>query len=172
MRKIIEKLSGGDLRSIGRADEVVKDILRSPALFKYAFEGIFNPDPVIRMRCADVLEKVSSIHPKYLQPYKKRLINEVSKIDQQEVKWHLAQMFSYLNLKSSERKKIIEILFSYLDNEKSNIVKVFSMQTLANFAQKDQNIKDRVIKKINKLIKTGSPAIVSRGKKLLNIIER
>ncbi len=34
MMGILDKLRGGDLRSIGRADEVVEDILAAPTLFK------------------------------------------------------------------------------------------------------------------------------------------
>jgi len=96
MGGILQKLKGKDLRSIGRAEEVVYDILNNPALFAEVFEGILDDDPIVRMRSADALEKVSSKHPEYLQPFKNRLIYEVSQIEQQEVRWHVAQMFSYL----------------------------------------------------------------------------
>jgi hypothetical protein len=68
--KILEKLKGGDLRSIGRSEEVVQDILENSTLFKAVFEGLLDDDARIRMRSADVLEKVSSKHPKYLQAFK------------------------------------------------------------------------------------------------------
>ena len=67
MHKILKKLKGGDLRSIGRSTEVVNDILGDPSLFGIVFDGMVNNDPIIRMRCADALEKVSSKHPEYLQ---------------------------------------------------------------------------------------------------------
>ncbi len=98
MSGILEKLKGGDLRSIGRAEEVVQDILNNPVLFTEVFEGMLDDDPLVRMRSADALEKVSSSHPEYLQPFKNRLISEVSQVRQQEVRWHVAQMFSYLEV--------------------------------------------------------------------------
>ena len=76
-------------------------------------------------------------------------------------------MFSYLELNKEEREKIIKILSSWIDSEKSNIVKVFSMQTLANLAKKDDNIKKKIVRKFKKIMKTGSPAVVNRGNKLL-----
>lgn len=167
MSQILQKLTGGDLRSIGRADEVVEDILKNPSLFNEVFEGMGHDDPRIRMRSADALEKVSAKHPEYLQPYKKKLISDISKIHQQEVQWHVAQMFSYLRLTKKEREKVILILFSYIDGTKSNIVKVFSMQTLAELAEQDDNLKPKVLKKIKKVIKSGSPAVLNRGKKLI-----
>lgn len=168
MTKILQKLKGGDLRSIGKADEVVQDILNNPQLFGEVFEGMLDDDPRVRMRSADALEKVSSNHPEYLQPFKTRLINEIAKIKQQEVRWHVAQMFSYLEINKKERDKIIEILFSYIDGPgKSKIVKTFSMQTLADLAEKDEDIRPQIIRKLEEIMKTGSPAMVSRGKKLI-----
>lgn len=167
MSKILQKLKGDDLRSIGKTDEVVQDILNDPSLFKEVFEGMLNKDPVIRMRSADAIEKVSVKHPEYLQLFKSKLINHVSKIEQQEVRWHVAQMFSYIKINKTERDKIIKILLSYIVTDESKIVKTFSMQTLADFAEKDEQIKSRMINLIKGMIKNGSPAIISRGKKLL-----
>ncbi|MDJ0691057.1 MAG: hypothetical protein QNJ41_21435 [Xenococcaceae cyanobacterium MO_188.B32] len=39
MHKILKKLSGGDRRSIGRADEVVADVCDDPTLFDEVFGG-------------------------------------------------------------------------------------------------------------------------------------
>ena len=172
MSGILYKLKGGDLRSIGKSEEVVQDISKNPELFSEVFDGLFNNDPRIRMRCADVLEKVSSKHPEYLQPYKKRLLNDVSTIEQQEVRWHVAQMFSYLDVNKREKAKIIRILLSYLDTDKSKIVKVFSMQTLADLADNDDDIKPVILKKIKEVMKEDSPAIVSRAKKIINKLEK
>lgn len=167
MSKILQKLRGDDLRSIGKADEVVQDILNDPSLFQEVFEGMLNKDPVIRMRSADAIEKVSAKRPEYLRPFKSKLINQISKIEQQEVRWHTAQMFSYIETSKIERNKIIKILLSYIETDESKIVKTFSMQTLADFAEKDEQIKPRMINLIKGMIKNGSPAIISRGNKLL-----
>ncbi len=132
---------------------------------------MLDEDPVVRMRSADALEKVSAKHPEYLQPFKRRLINEISKVNQQEVRWHTAQMFSYIEVTKNERDMIMEILFHWLESEKSNIVRVFSMQTLANFARDDEKVKGKVVGKIRKVMKDGSPSLVSRGRKLLKTLE-
>ena len=99
--------------------------------------------------------------------YAVRLINEISKMEQQEVRWHIGQMFSYLELDSTERDKVIRILFSYIDTDKSKIVKVCSMQTLADLADKDESIRPEIMRKLNEVLKTGSPAIVNRCEKLI-----
>ncbi len=167
MGRILQKLKGGDLRSIGRAEEVVQDILNNPVLFAEVFEGMLNDNPLVRMRSADALEKVSSKHPKYLQPLKNRWVREVSPVRQQEVRWHVAQMFSYLEVDKAERDEIIRILLSYLDTDKSKIVKVCSIQSLANLSQNDEAMRHKVVRKLEEIVEVGSPAMVSRVKKLL-----
>jgi len=69
MGRILQKLKGGDLRSIGRAEEVVQDILNNPVLFAEVFEDMLDDDPLVRMRSADALEEVSSRYPEYLQAF-------------------------------------------------------------------------------------------------------
>lgn len=171
MHQIIKKLEGSDLRSKGRSEEVVKDILNKPSLFKHVILAILDDDPVIRMRAADAAEKISKEQPTYLRPYKKILINRISHIDQQEVRWHAAQMLPRLQLTSKERRQVWDIFLQYL-KDKSSIVRAFAMQGLADIAMKDQSYLQQVVPLINKLMVTGSPAMQSRGCKLLKQLER
>lgn len=168
MNHILKQLAGGDLRSIGKANEVVQQVLGNPTLFPDVFEGMVNVDPVVRMRSADVIEKVANKHPEYLQPFKSRLINEISHIDQKEVRWHVTQMFYYLTIDQRERNEIMKILLTYISQDSSKIVKTLAMQTLAIFAEIDVSIRPQVIELIEHIMKTGSPAVISRGKKLIN----
>jgi hypothetical protein len=105
-------------------------------------------------------------HPEYLQPYKEKVIQQVAKIEQQEVRWHVAQMFPRLELSEEERAVAVEILLDYL-NDKSKIVKTFSMQALADFAERDASLRPKVMQLLEELTRTGSPAMQSRGRKLL-----
>ena len=171
MNDVLKKLEGGDRRSIGRVDEVVAEVLNDPSLFEAVFNAMLSDDPIIRMRSADAVEKITAKHPEYLQPYKRKLIQQVAKIEQQEVRWHVAQMFPRLELSKEERAVIVEILLDYL-NDKSKIVKTFSMQALADFAERDASLRFKVIKLLEELTRTGSPAMQSRGRKLLERLKR
>lgn len=55
MTDSLNKLKGGDLRSKGKSEEVVDDILKQPLLFGEVFNGMLNDDPVVRMRAADAI---------------------------------------------------------------------------------------------------------------------
>lgn len=167
MKKILQKLKGEDLRSIGKANEVVQDILERPVLFEEVFEGMFVENPVIKMRSSDVIEKVSKVCPGYLQPYKDKLIRRMLETTQKEVRWHMAQIVTYLELNKDDISTIIDILLLWIETENSKIVIVNSIQALAEFAKEDKNIRKEVIKIINNTINGNSPSIVNRGKKLI-----
>lgn len=166
MTGILQKLGGGDRRSIGRSEEVVAEILEDPSLFSDLFEGMLHDDPIVRMRAADAVEKITASHPEYLRPYKRRLLNEVADIPQQEVRWHVAQLLPRLELDATERKAIYAILLSYLEDD-SRIVKTFSMQALADLAELDASYRPSVIAVLEEQTASGSPAMQSRGQKLL-----
>jgi len=163
---ILDKLRGGDLRSIGRADEVVENILAKPPLFDDVFKGLYTSDPCVRMRSADVIEKVTRRHPEYLEKWRDAVLNDISHIDQQEVIWHVAQIIPRINWTLPERKRVVRLLKKYLDH-KSKIVVVSAMQALAELAEKNPALMKDTIKIIIHLILTGSPAMQARGKKLL-----
>ena len=166
MHPLLQKLAGTDRRSIGKTNEIVTAVLADPGLFAALFNGILNDDPVLRMRCADAVEKITAVHPEFLRPYKKQLIQHVAKIEQQEVRWHVAQLFSRLKCTPKERRAVVEILEEYL-KDKSKIVKTFSMQVLADLAEYDETLRLFSIRQLEKLTRTGSPAMKARGRKLL-----
>ena len=166
MHPLLKKLAGTDRRSISRSEAVVAEVLAHPSLFGVVFDGMLDPDPVIRMRCADAVEKITVAHPEYLPPYKKKLIQQAAQIDQQEVRWHAAQLFSRLQLNKAERRAVAGILNGYLA-DKSKIVKTFSMQALADIAGQDAELRPGIVKQLEELTRTGSPAMKSRGRKLL-----
>lgn len=46
------------------------------------------------------------------------------------------------------------------------------MQALAEFAEKDKALRPQIIKRLEAIINTGSPAMVSRGKKLIKKLKK
>jgi hypothetical protein len=86
MTNIVDKLRGGDRRSIGRSGEVAKQIAKNPKLFAQVLTAVLDADPVIRMRAADAIEKASAIYPPLLQPHKRIILRKIAVIPQQEVR--------------------------------------------------------------------------------------
>jgi HEAT repeat protein len=170
MCDIVDKLKGGDLRSIGRANEVAEEVINNPDLFDDLFKGINNEDPVVRMRTADAVEKVTKRHPEYLIPHKTVLLRQAAGLRQQEVRWHVAQLLPRLILDENEKSKAVEILFEYLEDQ-SRIVQTNALQALADLAMRDVVLLPRVMDIVERLSQAGSAAVKNRALKLLEKLE-
>lgn len=168
---ILEMLRGGDRRSIGKANEVVAFILKEPELFDALFSGMLMDDPLIRMRSADAAEKVTAVHPEYLAPYKKVLLKSLAKVEQAEVRWHVAPMLARLPLSKSEQSGVIDVLIGYM-NDHSSVVKTMAMQALYDLAERYEALRPVALPHIKELISTGTPAMKARGTKLLAKLNR
>jgi hypothetical protein len=166
MNGILEMLAGGDRRSTGRSDEVVAAVLANETLFREVFRGLYSEDPVVCMRAADALEKITARRPELLQPYKTELIERAAYAEQQELRWHAAQMLPRMKLDDREQRQAVEILIDYLE-DKSSIVRTFAMQGLADLAEQDAGLRPEVLEILRNLTLQGTPATQSRGRKLL-----
>ncbi len=166
MHPLLQSLSGGDRRSVGASNRAVSAVLECPDLINVLFQGIETSDPVLRMRCADAIEKASAIRPELLAPFKKKILNRLSKLDQQEVRWHIAPMLSRLQLTKAEETTVVNLLLGYT-NDSSSIVKTMSMQALADIALRSHRLLPEIRQHIEKLSVVGTPAMKARGKKLL-----
>ncbi|MDR0781241.1 MAG: hypothetical protein LBF16_11195, partial [Pseudomonadales bacterium] len=164
MHALLQSLSGGDRRSIGEANRVVSLVLEQPELMKVLFYGIEDANPVLRMRCADVIEKVTVHRPEWLVPYKKKLLQELSTTAQQEIRWHVAPMLARLPLSHKEEASVLNILLGYT-NDRSSIVKTMAMQALADMACRSPALLPEVKQHMEELVVIGTPAMKARGRK-------
>jgi len=129
MNQILNKLSGGDLRSEGKAQEVALEIIDDPSLLAALTEGLHSDDKVIRARTCMTMEVVSREHPGLLTGTIPRLI-ELASIDPvSQVKWHIAEIFGNVPISADDTERIIPILYDYL-GDKSKIVKYCAVQAL------------------------------------------
>jgi len=170
MNRIEKLLSIGDLRTAGKSEEVVIQVSSNPKLFGDVVNAILVDDPGTRMRASDAVEKITRDHPEWLKPYKRQFLNKIASIKQKEVRWHTAQILPRLNLTKKEREKVYDLMQVYLEDE-SSIVKTFAMQALTDIAIQDSGYINKVQTLVKQLMKEGTPAMKSRGKKLLVVLD-
>jgi hypothetical protein len=165
MSTLSDQLSGGDRRSIGRSDQVVRQVLTAPGRLPELIAGLSSDDLVVRVRCADAVEKVSALHPDWLWPHKASLLELATRAAEPELRWHLAQMLPRLKLGPEEKHAVVATLFRYLE-DKSRITATFALQALADLATQDPSLKRRLTPMIFDIARTGSPAMRARARKL------
>ena len=71
---ILKRLTGGDLRSDGKANYVAELVIRRPEFLPDLIEGFASDSKLIRMRTSHAVEVISRINGHLLTGYKPRLI--------------------------------------------------------------------------------------------------
>ena len=168
---IAAMLKGGDRRSIGRSQQVVKLVSRQPEGFPELLKCLWDEDPVIRMRAADAAEKVTLTHPELLNPHKQELLGLLDEAQQIELRWHLALMLPRVTLSAQERARAAASLQRYLE-DRSSMVKTFALQGLADFARQDARLLETAKRAVEESLKTGTAAMKARARKLLKELQK
>ncbi len=171
MKSLLEQLAIGDRRTIGKSEDVSRAILKNPELFDEVFEAMWQSDDGgVRMRASNVCETVTRTRPDLLQARKKDLLKFVAPMNQQEVRWHFCQMLPRVKLTRGEQRRAFEQLKTFAD-DKSGIVRTFALQAMFDLSQQDASLRGETRAWIERQMEHGTPAVKSRGRKLLTLLK-
>src|SRR5690606_33074018 len=101
---------GGKSNSLGRAEEVTRQVLQDKSRLGELYDCMFAEDAWVRMRAADALEKVCRSRPEWLLPYIDRLQKYLGKATQPSLLWHLAQIYRQVPLTVKQKDTAIKHL--------------------------------------------------------------
>ena len=176
LRLLADPPGRADRRSIGQANAAAALVLEHPGSVGQLVRGMWDADPVIRMRAADALEKASIQNPKLLAPFKSEILGLLPEAEQQELRWHLALMVARLPLTPAERLRAAGHLRRYLD-DRSSIVKTCALQGLVELAtqqeeqenrgQQTESLRSEVLDILRISARTGTAAMRARSRILL-----
>ena len=161
-----ELIIGGDLRSIGRSDKLVR-LINNQKSFDRLFENLFHSDRKIVMRTADAIEKITLKNSDFLRPHKKSVLGLCETAVNKELKWHLALLVPRLLLSQQEIGKIWQKLRKWaLDKNESKIVRVNSLQGLHNLLKQSKELMTDFYLIFSELENANIPSINARIWKL------
>lgn len=133
LRALERLLSGGDLRSIGFADQAARELQAGkwkPDEFLKLLEGA---SAVVRMRAADALEKATRESPELIAEAGDRLLVLLAATQPKEVRWHLLQMTSRIKWSCNQQERLLPAIEGAF-NDRSTIVQVSALQALGELA--------------------------------------
>lgn len=140
MNRFEKLLSGGDLRSIGKNNSVIKKI-KNQTDFDELFKYLFHANRIVVMRAADAIEKVTATNLNYLGTHKPEIFTLCSTAKNKELLWHLAQLIPRMSLSYEEFIKAWKMLSSWtFDKSNSRIVRVCAIQSLYDLSKQQQNL--------------------------------
>ncbi len=160
--------AGGHANSLGRSGEVVAVVLADRSQLDELYACLFDDDAWVRMRAADALEKVCREHPRWFRPYLPRLLEEMARIEQPTVQWHLAQMLGEIELTDAETRRAIEILTGFLERSDVDwIVAANAMRTLALFWERGDLDRGELDRLLDRQLSHRSKSVVRLASRLL-----
>lgn len=171
LSRVRKLLSGGDRRSLGRSSQAMALVEADHSLMPLVLSLLTDEDLLVRMRAADIAEKLSRSRPELLKGRERYLLERVGITDQQEVRWHMAQILPRLSLSPRDRQRAVDLLKSYL-KDKSRIVQACALQGLADFAARDPGLAADVARRIGAAMHSGSPAVRARARHLLERLSK
>lgn len=163
---------GKHANSLGHAAEVVEAVLQDHSRLPELYDCLFDTDAWVRMRAADSLEKICRQHPDWLLPYIDKFTHDLADNTQPSIQWHLAQIYSQVELTDMQRRFVLQWLTSLLSrNDIDWIVSANAMDTLALFAKQGFYARDDLVRLLKIQQTHKSNAVIKRATKLLAQIE-
>ncbi len=170
MNELLNKLTGGNLQSDGKANEVADMVINNPDLNKLLIDGLFEPDDLIRGRTAHAIERISRTHPELVRRMLPRLINMAMNDNVPMVKWHMAMIFGNLSYTKGKVDLIVTTLLNML-KDNSVFVKSWALVSLAITGKKYKYTRPRIITKIREYSNEKSISVRTKVAKVLNILQ-
>ena len=168
---IMAALSGGDRRSLGRTKEVASHILAQPTALPDLIGALGAPDPIVRMRAGDALERISKQNADWLAPYAAEVMAAAADPDPPEMRWHAAHILPRLGLDGDLRQRAVGLMFDCL-GDNSRIARAWALTALVAFADGDGPLRIRVLPLVRDALVADAPAVRARARKLMQSIEK
>jgi hypothetical protein len=174
-----------DLRSMLAVGRNALDATRVPAVAALVqaqprkaprlLELLWDDDPGVASRAADVLERISRDPSpamcRALANFKEALLGLLSDARFIKLRWNLALTIARLPLTQAEARRAAAVLHTYLE-DKSSIVKTGALQGMTDLARHDPASLPAVLDLLRIHGRSGTPAMRARSRLLLAKLEK
>jgi len=154
----------------GRVPELVRTISSQPRRAVRLIELLWDDDPGVANRAADLLERVSSrpspALSRILNEYKEALLGLLPDARFIKLRWNLAFVIPRLTLTVAEARRAAASLHSFLE-DRSSIVKTAALQGLADLTRHDPDSLPAVLDLLRIQGRSGTPAMRARSRHLI-----
>ena len=136
-----ELLLGKDLRKV-RQNGMVIALVKNQEAFDELFKLTLHHERSLVMRAVDAVEKITARYPEFLIPHKQQLFAILKGADHKELKWHIAQLITRVELSEKEYADVWHILsYWVLNRNESKIVRVNALQGLFDLSRTNPLLK-------------------------------
>lgn len=160
-------LDGGDRRSLGRVARVVTRVKRNPMLLPDIVAALRSPRPVIAMRAADALEKISRRTGESLAPFRRMLVSTIERTTDPAVRWNLIQCLPRLQHSRAAMRRLARKLEIWYLTDSSVLVRLASLDACVMLANQDPALLPMAERLVRQALVEPSAALRARARRLM-----
>ena len=158
----------------GRVLEIAAAISAHPRRAERLIELLWDDDPGVASRAADVLERVTR-KPSFalwliVDEYKEAMLGLLPDARFMKLRWNLALVLPRLDLALAEARRAATTLYTFLD-DRSSIVKTAALQGLADLTRHDPGSLPAVLDLLRIQGRSGTPAMRNRSRQLIQRLD-
>jgi hypothetical protein len=166
MPTLPDRLSTGTTRDLGCTNEVVREALHKPALVAELVGALNDQRTVVAHRASNALKKIQRSKPELLEPFAKRILQRALHTEHMHTRWSLTIILGELPLRGRDKSLAVDLMFEALSSS-SALQRTFALTALANYAQNDTALRNRVRPILQRALTDPSAAIGARARKLI-----
>jgi HEAT repeat protein len=159
-------LDGGDRRSIGGVRRLVARVRRNPALLPDVVAALSSPRPLVAMRAADALEKISHYAADRLEPYRRRLLRVTIQSADPIVRWNLIQLLPRLACGRLATRRLARRLELWYLMDASAIVRASALEAIVTLGERDEGVQALAHRMLGVAMSSPSAAVRARARRL------
>jgi hypothetical protein len=160
--------------SVGRVSQIAQWIAGVSRRVPDLIELMWDDDPGVANRAADVLERItrrpSPALKRAVTDHKEALLGLLAEAVAKKLRWNLAFTIPRLSLTVPECRRAAAAMHAYLDDS-SSIVKTAALHGLADLTRQDPETLPEVLDLLRVAGRSGTPAMRARSRILLKRIE-
>jgi hypothetical protein len=160
---------------VGRVSEISEWICDHPRRIPRLIELMWDDEPGVASRAADVLERImrqpSPALGRAVSGHKNALIGLLSEAQLPKVRWNLALTIPRIELTVPECRRVASVLRTWFD-DRSSIVKAAALHGTAELTRQDPASLPGVLDLLRAAGRSGTTAMRARSRILLKKLER
>ncbi len=148
-------------------ERLVEIAASDPLILSEIMRGVLHEEPCIKVQAAAMVEKVTRVRPLFLTPYKRILLNEISLIEQPEVRQQVAVLYGRVMWDEWELQQVVALLINWIEMQEDEDSVINSMQSLHKLAIQKEWIYFKYVKCLQKALEHNNSSVKNLAQELL-----
>jgi hypothetical protein len=172
LNRLARSLSEGRW-GLERARITAREIVPLRSAAKALVVAMFDEEPEVRKRAADVAHRVTDMDVSLLRPYADELAGLLAETAPEESRtlWHLGLVVSRTAHTREQRLRAVRLMELQLGNE-SNVARCSAVEGIGLLAREEPELRDFALEVIERVLREGTLAMKARARHAKRQLEK